>query len=115
MPLIHADKISHLSSLQRGRRNKPQAEKKSHLVGKHDLQNAAVQGLTGEQGRTYCRQSGFILKHERNQLLQDFSLKSNSKKITEKPALFLFSHPSLHTHTVDWVQILGQLERGADK
>lgn len=36
-------------------------KKKLHLVGEHNLQNGTVQGLTGEQGRTHHRRSGFIL------------------------------------------------------
>lgn len=72
--------------------------KKSHLVGEHDLQNATVQGLTEEQGRTSCRQSGFILMHKPNELLHDFSLTSSSKKTTEKPALFALSPLSSYTY-----------------
>lgn len=106
MPLTHADKTSHLNSVQRERGNKPGAEKKSHLVGEHDLQNTTVKGFTGEQGRAFCRQSGFILMHQPNQSLQDLSLTNNSKKMPEKPALSLLSHPSPHAQMVDWVQIL---------
>lgn len=89
-------------------------KKKLHLVGEHNLQNGTVQGLTGEQGRTHHRRSGFILMYKPNQLLLYFLLTNNSKKTTEKLALFSFSHLS-HIHMVDWVQALGQLERGVDK
>lgn len=83
-----------------GRNQEP--KKKSHLVGEHDLHSTAVKGFTGEQGRAFCRQSGFILMQQPNQNLQNLSLTNDSKKMPEKPAVSWLSH----THMVDWVQIL---------
>ena len=58
--------------------NKPQVKKIT--FGEHDLQNAAVLGLTRECGRTSCRHSGIIVVHKPHQLVQDLPLTPNSER-----------------------------------
>lgn len=111
MSLTHADNTSHLNSLQR-RRWTNRKLRKSHLVGEHNLQNAAVQGLTRECGRNSCRHSGIIVVHKPHQLVQDLPLTPNSERREPRR---LYSFYSLHTHRADWVQTLGQVKREADK
>lgn len=79
MPLIHTDKISHLNGLQREKMEKNRSWKKITFIRWAWFTNYCVKGFTGEQGRAFCRQSGFILIHQPNQHLQDVSFTNNTK------------------------------------